>query len=117
MSVFEIPPGKGDFSVFFNLESIMPVLNEALIDVAGSGGLAMFGVAGSGLDSALRTTLDAISFEVDIVEDHLISYSALVYEEKAGLLELLAYGDGPLSEAPFVSEPDSFELCFQFSFQ
>lgn len=95
--------GRGDFSVYLNLASLLPPLNEALLEQAMAGGAAMFGLSGKSLDAALSLeSMQALFFDVDLVEAGLSAYSGLLYREKAGLLSLLAYKAGPLPQAEYV---------------
>jgi hypothetical protein len=97
--------GPVDLSLYLNLQSIMPAFNEALRQQAKAGGMAMFGVTGQSLDAALSLqSLQAFSFDCRFLEEGIASHSAVVYREKAGLLELMSYVDGPLPAADFVPE-------------
>lgn len=95
--------GRGDLSVYLNLASFLPPLNEALMEQAMAGGAAMFGLSGKSLDAALSLeSMQALFFDVDLVEAGLSAHSGLLYREKAGLLSLMAYKDGPLPQAGYV---------------
>lgn len=97
--------GPVEVSFYMNLESVMPTLNEALLKQAMAGGLAMFGVSGQSLEAALALeTLQAFSLDGKIAEDGITSHSAIIYREKLGLLQLMAYEVGALPKASFVPE-------------
>jgi hypothetical protein len=97
--------GRGDLSVFVNLEAILPPLNAKLIETSMQSGAAMLGLSSNSLDTALSLeAMQACYFDVDLVDDGLSGCSGLIYREKTGLLRLLTYGEGPLPEARFVPE-------------
>ncbi|MGB0409291.1 MAG: hypothetical protein ACPGIC_04775 [Opitutales bacterium] len=96
--------GRGDVALYFNLESLLPPLNRALQDVA-TGGLALFGVSGQSLNAALALdALEAFGVGFDMVDEGILSYSSIVYREKAGLMRLLAHAGGELPDAAYVPE-------------
>lgn len=95
--------GRGDISLFLNLEEIMPPLNKALLDTSMEGGAAMFGLSAKSLDAALSLeSMQALFLDVDLIEEGLSSHSGIIYREKAGLMSLLTYQDGALPEARYV---------------
>ena len=95
--------GRGDLSFYLNMEEIMPPLNKALLEQSMEGGAAMFGLSAKSLDAALSLeSMLALFVDVDLIEEGLSSHSGVVYREKAGLLSLLTYEDGPLPEARYV---------------
>lgn len=97
--------GPSDMMFYMNMESFLPPLLEALKKLAMEGGLAMFGVTGKSLETALALEgLQAFSLVGKIEEDFITSHSAIVYREKSGLLELLTYGEGALPAATYVPE-------------
>lgn len=97
--------GPSDIMFYLNLESAMPTLNEALLKQSMAGGLAMFGVSGQSLEAALGLqALQAFSLDCQLLDDGLSSHSAIIYREKSGLLQLLAYEEGALPAASFVPE-------------
>jgi len=107
-----------DVNLYINMESLIPPLNTAMQAQALKGGMAMFGVSGQSLDKALQLgVLKAFNLSVKLTKDGALSHSALTYREKAGILKLLAYGDGRLPEAPYVPEQifSSSVSLFDFS--
>ena len=97
--------GCGDFSVYLNLEEILPPLNEVLLEQAIANGAAMFGLSAQSLDKALSLeAMQAVYVDVDLIEEGLSTFSGIIYREKAGLLSLLTYGGGALPEATYVPE-------------
>lgn len=97
--------GPVDLMLYANLEATLPTLNEALLEKAMEGGMAMFGVSGKSLEAALSLqALKAFYIDCDIGEDSIQSFSGILYREKAGLLQLLAYEQGVLPPANFVPE-------------
>lgn len=97
--------GRGDLSVYANVGAIMPPLNKALLEQSMSSGGALFGLSASSLDAALALeSMQALFFDVDLIDTGLRSHSGIVYREKAGLLSLLTYRDGPLPVADYVPE-------------
>lgn len=97
--------GRGDLQLFINLQTILPLLNAALLEKVMAGGLAMFGVSAQSLEAALSLeSLQAAFCDLDLVEEGLRSHSGLLFREKAGLLTLLTYTDKPLPEARYVPE-------------
>lgn len=95
--------GRGDLEVYFNLETMMPPLNAALMDQLMQSGAAFFGLSPQSLDALFSfESLQAFFFDVDLIEQGLRSHGGLIYGEKAGILGLLAYTDAPLPEARFV---------------
>lgn len=95
--------GRGDVSLYVNLEAIMPPLNELLLSKSMEGGAAMFGLSAKSLDAALSLeSMQAFYFDLDLIDEGLSSYSGILYREKAGLLRLMTYTDGPLPEARYV---------------
>ena len=97
--------GPVDMLFYMNLESIMPTLNEALLKQAKAGGLALFGITGQSLETALSLqALQAFSFGCKLLEDGIASHNAIIYREKSGLLGLLTYEEGALPSADFVPE-------------
>ena len=97
--------GRGDFSLYLNLSSILPPLNAALLEQSMASGAAMFGLSASSLDAALAlNSMQALFLDLDLVEQGLSSHSGIIYREKAGLLSLLTYRDGPLPQAEYVPD-------------
>ena len=95
--------GRGDLSFYFNMEEIMPPLNKVLLEQSMEGGAAMFGLSAKSLDAALSLeSMQALFFDVDLIEEGLSSHSGIIYREKTGLLSLLTYEGGPLPEARYV---------------
>jgi hypothetical protein len=95
--------GRGDLSVFVNLEAILPPLNAALLSKSMESGAAMLGLSSNSLDTALSLeALQAFYLDLDLIEEGVSARSGLLYREKAGLLRLLTYGDGPLPAARYV---------------
>ncbi|NBB80768.1 MAG: hypothetical protein GVY36_15190 [Verrucomicrobia bacterium] len=97
--------GRGDLSLYLNLASILPPLNAALLEQSMASGAAMFGLSEKSLDAALSLeSMQAFFLDVDLIESGLSSHSGIIYREKAGLLSLLTYRDGPLPQADYVPE-------------
>lgn len=97
--------GRGDLSLYLNLSSIMPPLNEALLEQSMANGAAMAGLSANSLDAALSLeSMQALFVDIDLLETGLSSHSGIIYREKAGLLSLLTYGAGPLPQADYVPE-------------
>lgn len=97
--------GRGDLSLYFNLEAILPPLNQAMLTNAMNGGVAMFGLSGASLDRALSLeSLQAMYFDFDLIEEGMSTHSGLIYREKTGLASLMTYGNGPLPDARYVPE-------------
>lgn len=96
--------GPVDAMFYLNFESFVPGLNQALLSQTMPGAMAMFGVSGRSLNTALALeALQVLSFDLKVQPDGITSHSALVYREKLGLLSLLAYDDGgALPPAGFV---------------
>lgn len=97
--------GRGDLSFYLNLESVLPPLNEALLEQAMANGAAMFGLSAQSLNAALALeSMQGLFIDFDLVETGLSSHSGIIYREKVGLLSLLTYRDGPLPQADYVPE-------------
>ena len=97
--------GPSDILFYLNFESFLPALNEAMVEKVMKGGMAMLGVTGKSLDSALSLeSLQAFSLSATINKESIRSHSSIIYREKAGFLKLLTYGAGPLPTAGFVPE-------------
>lgn len=97
--------GSVDLMFYANLEAALPTLNEALLEKAMEGGMAMFGVSGKSLEAALALqALKAFYIDFDLGTESITSNSGILYQEKAGLLQLLAYEEGALPPANFVPE-------------
>lgn len=97
--------GPADIMFYLNFESFLPALNEAMVELAMEGGMAMLGVTGKSLDAALSLeSLQAFSLSAKVNEASISSHSSFVYREKAGLLKLFTYGDGALPSASYVPE-------------
>lgn len=95
--------GRGDISIFLNLEEIMPPLNKAMLEASMEGGAAMFGLSARSLDVALSLeSMQALFLDLDLIEEGLSSHSGIIYRERTGLMSLLTYQDGPLPEARYV---------------
>lgn len=97
--------GPADLMLYANLESTLTTLNQALLDKAMEGGMAMFGVSGKSLEAALALrALTAFYIDCELGEENIRSRSGILYREKAGLLQLLAYEKGGVPSANFVPE-------------
>jgi hypothetical protein len=97
--------GRGDVGFYLNLVELMPPLNDALMEQSMVGGLAMFGVTAKSLESALSLeSLQALYFDLDLIDEGLLSHGGLIYREKRGFLSLLSYTQGELPEARYVPE-------------
>ncbi|TVP79133.1 MAG: hypothetical protein EA353_06935 [Puniceicoccaceae bacterium] len=97
--------GRGDFSLYLNLRSFLPALNQALLNKSMESGAAMFGLSAPSLDKALGLeSLQAVFFDLDLIETGLSSHNGILYREKTGLTSLLTYRPGPLPEAGYVPE-------------
>ncbi|CAA6679963.1 MULTISPECIES: hypothetical protein [unclassified Lentimonas] len=97
--------GRGDVSVYLNLENLMPPLNTALVDLPMVNNLAMFGVTAQSLQNALSLeSLQAMYADLDLIEDGVLAHYGMIYDEKLGFLSLLSYGQGELPEARYVPE-------------
>ena len=97
--------GRGDFSVYLNLENLMPPLNAALADLPMVNHLAMFGVTSQSLQNALSLeSLQAVYADLDLIADGVLAHYGMIYDEKRGFLSLLSYGQGELPEARYVPE-------------
>lgn len=95
--------GPFDMLFYLNFESFLPAMNKAMMDVVMEGGLAMFGVTGKSLDSALSLdAMEAFSVSCKVNEDTINMHSSLIYREKTGLLNLFTYGEGALPLASYV---------------
>lgn len=95
--------GRGDLSVYLNLEAILPPLNQEMLSKAMESGAAMFGLSAQSLDAALSLeSLQALYFDIDLIEKGLSSASGVIYREKTGLMSLMTYKDGSLPEARYV---------------
>ncbi|MDQ8208139.1 hypothetical protein QEH52_11510 [Coraliomargarita sp. SDUM461003] len=95
--------GRGDLELYFNLEALMPPLNEALLDKLLQGGALMLGLNADSLNNMFALeSMQAAFMDVDLVDEGLEVHSGLIYHEQAGLLRLLAYTDEPLPEARYV---------------
>lgn len=95
--------GRGDLSFYLNLEAIMPPLNKAMLDQSMESGAAMLGLSARSLDAALSLeSMLALFLDVDLIEDGLSSHSGIIYREKAGIMSLITYDEGPLPEARYV---------------
>lgn len=110
--------GPVDLMFYVNLESVMPTLNRALMEQAAKGGgMAMFGVSGQSLQAALALeALQAFSLDLKIEEGGITSHSAVIYREKLGLLQLMAYEEGALPSASFVPEGVLSSTVARFDF-
>lgn len=97
--------GPVDAMFFLNFESFLPEVNERLLQGAMPESMAMFGVSGRSLNTALALgALQAFSLDFKLTERGIRSHSAVIYREKSGLLGLLAYDEGALPPADFVPE-------------
>lgn len=97
--------GRGDFALYVNLERLLPPLLDVIYPEMVEGGLAMAGVTEQTLADALG--LEELQFlycDLDLSEDGVMAYSGLVYREKRGLLEMIAYSDGDLPSPNYVPE-------------
>ncbi|MGJ8651287.1 MAG: hypothetical protein ACSHX4_13085 [Opitutaceae bacterium] len=97
--------GRGDFRLYVNLSPMMAALNDAMVEQAMAGGMAMFGVTGPSLESALSLeTMQALFVDMDLVDEGILVNSGLIYSEKKGMLSLLTYSDADLPAATYVPE-------------
>ncbi|MDQ8193457.1 DUF3352 domain-containing protein [Coraliomargarita sp. SDUM461004] len=97
--------GRGDLELYVNLETILPPLNEALIDKAMQGGAMMLGLSPDSLNQMLSLeSLRACFLNGDLVDSGLELYSGLLYREKNGLLSLMTYAEQPLPAARYVPD-------------
>jgi hypothetical protein len=97
--------GRGDLSMYVNLENLMPPLNAALVDLPMMNNLAMFGVTAQSVQSALSLeSLQGLYADLDLIDDGVLAHYGLIYGEKLGFLSLLSYGQGELPEARYVPE-------------
>ncbi len=95
--------GRGDLSVYVNLENLMPPLNATLADASVVNNLAMFGVTAQSLQAALSLeSMQAVYADIDLIADGALASYGLIYREKLGFLSLLSYGQGELPEARYV---------------
>jgi len=95
--------GRGDLAFYMNLEAILPPLNAELLSKSMESGAAMFGLSAQSLDAALSLeSMQAVYFDLDLIEEGLSSRSGVLYREKTGLMRLFAYSDDPLPEARYV---------------
>ena len=112
----------GDISFYLNLEAMLPPLNEALQKPQVTNGLAMFGITGRSLELALALE-SMLGFGADLsFKGEAVSLSSgLIFREKAGLLRLMTYDGGGLSEATYVpdtvlsSSVSTFDLSAMFA--
>ena len=97
--------GRGDLSVYVNLENLMPPLNAALADLPLMNNLAMFGVTSQSLQNALSLeSLQGLYADLDLIDDGVLAHYGMIYGEKLGFLSLLSYEQGELPEARYVPE-------------
>ncbi|MDP4879041.1 MAG: hypothetical protein NWR36_04085 [Opitutales bacterium] len=97
--------GRGDFRLYVNLSPMMAALNDAMVEQAMAGGMAMFGVTGPSLESALSLeTMQALFVDMDLVDEGIHVNSGIIYSEKKGMLSLLTYSDADLPAATYVPE-------------
>lgn len=97
--------GRGDCSFYLNLAAIMPALTDSIFDESIDSGLAMFGVTSKSLGDALALeSATALFANLDTEPDGVLCSAGLIYSEKRGLLELLAYDSGELPTARYVPE-------------
>lgn len=97
--------GRGDCSVYLNLAAIMPELNEVLFNESIDSSMAMVGVTSKSLSDALALDAsEALFGDFDVEPDGILCSAGLIYSEKRGLLELLAYESDGLPAARFVPE-------------
>lgn len=97
--------GRGDFRLYVNLSPMMAALNDAMVEQAMAGGMAMFGVTGPSLESALSLeTMQALFVDMDLVDEGILVNSGLIYSEKKGILSLMTYSDADLPAATYVPE-------------
>ncbi|MDP4884341.1 MAG: hypothetical protein NWR08_09420 [Opitutales bacterium] len=97
--------GRGDFRLYVNLSPMMAALNDAMVEQAMAGGMAMFGVTGPSLESALSLeTMQALFVDMDLVDEGILVNSGIIYSEKKGMLSLLTYSDADLPAATYVPE-------------
>lgn len=95
----------GAVTFFANAEAWLPALNEALQNPKVTAPVAMLGVSGRSLGSALALDeLLGFGFDLNLTERGMESSSGLVYQSKAGLLRLFTFGSGGLPEAKLVPE-------------
>ena len=95
--------GRGDLQFYFNLEALLPPLNTEMLNKALASGAAMFGISEQSLDAALSLkSLQALFFDMDLIESGLRSNSGVIYREKSGLHGLITYSGDPLPAARYV---------------
>jgi hypothetical protein len=95
--------GRGDLSLYVNLEAILPPLNAVLLSKSMASGAAMFGLSADSLDAVLSLeSMQAFFLDLDLIEEGLSSHSGMVYREKAGLLRLMSYVHESLPAARYV---------------
>ena len=97
--------GRGDLSMYLNLENLMPPLNAALVELPIMNNLAMFGVTAQSMQNALSLeSLQGLYADLDLIDDGVLAHYGMIYGEKLGFLSLLSYGQGELPEARYVPE-------------
>lgn len=95
--------GNVDLVFYLNLEKLMPGLQKVVLDPLVDGGLALFGVTGQSLRTALALDdMGALCLSCRLEEAEIRAHSSLVYREKSGLLSLLTYGQGTLPSASYL---------------
>ena len=96
---------RGDAGVYLNLAQWLRPKSEAWLGKLAESGLARFGVTAESLRRALAPDApEAAFYEADLEADGVLAHGGLLYREKAGLLQLLNYGEGRLPEAGYVPE-------------
>lgn len=114
--------GQVDARFYLNVEAFAPDLSEELRTQTMPAPMAMFGVSGPSLNTALALeALQAFSLDFKLQAAGVTAHSALIYREKAGLLSLLTYAEGALPQAGFVpvgalsSSVSLFDLSAMFT--
>jgi len=96
---------RSDLTFYANLAAVMPRFDRMIRDIPPDSGMAMAGMSPDTLADALALdAMEGLAVDVVIAEERLTFYSALLWEEKRGLLSLLTYGDGDLPDAHYVPE-------------
>lgn len=97
--------GGGDLQLYVNLSSMLYPLNDALMAKFFEGGMAMLGVTAQSVESALSLqSIDAAFIDLELTESGGLAHGGILYNEKSGLLRMVAYGDGSLPEAAYIPE-------------
>ncbi|WP_169305303.1 hypothetical protein [Coraliomargarita akajimensis] len=96
---------RGDFGFYVNLQRLLPPYLELFYEGMVEGGLSMGGVTQQTLSDAFALEeLESAYVDLDLSESGVLMNSGLIYREKKGLLNLIAYSDGDLPEPNYVPE-------------